>query len=45
MAEVELKIAPFSGHSAFEKEITELLVDATDTFKELILRTSYFINR
>ena len=32
--EAELKIAPFSGHSAFEKEITELLIEATDTFSK-----------
>ena len=30
--EAELKIAPFSGHSAFEKEITELLIEATNKF-------------
>jgi proline iminopeptidase len=30
--ETELKIAPFSGHSAFEKEITHLLIEATNKF-------------
>jgi proline iminopeptidase len=30
--EAELKIAPFSGHSAFEEEITHLLIEATNTF-------------
>ena len=30
--ESELKIAPFSGHSAFEKEITHLLIEATNKF-------------
>ncbi len=30
--EAELKIAPFSGHSAFEKEIRELLIEATNKF-------------
>ena len=32
--ESELKIAPFSGHSAFEKEITHLLIEATDRFSK-----------
>ena len=32
--ESELKIAPFSGHSAFEKEISKLLVEATDKFSK-----------
>ena len=31
-SEAELKIAPFSGHSAFEKETLELLVEATNSF-------------
>ena len=30
--EAELKIAPFSGHSAFEEEITHLLIEATNKF-------------
>tara|TARA_B100001057_G_scaffold105602_1_gene103185 strand:- start:18365 stop:19327 length:963 start_codon:yes stop_codon:yes gene_type:complete len=30
--ESELKIAPFSGHSAFEEEITHLLIEATNRF-------------
>ena len=30
--EAELKIAPFSGHSAFEEEITHLLIEATNNF-------------
>ena len=30
--ESELKIAPFSGHSAFEEEITHLLIEATNKF-------------
>ena len=30
--ESELKIASFSGHSAFEKEITHLLIEATNKF-------------
>ena len=30
--EADLKIAPFSGHSAFEKETTKLLIEATDNF-------------
>ena len=30
--EAKLKIAPFSGHSAFESEITKMLVEATDRF-------------
>ena len=30
--ESELKIAPFSGHSAFEKEISKLLIETTDEF-------------
>ena len=30
--ETELKIAPFSGHSAFEEEITHLLIEATNKF-------------
>ncbi|MBV12755.1 MAG: prolyl aminopeptidase [Flavobacteriaceae bacterium] len=30
--EAELKIAPFSGHSAFEKEITKMLIETTDKF-------------
>ena len=30
--ESELVIAPFSGHSAFEKEITHELVRATEEF-------------
>ena len=32
--ESELKIAPFSGHSAFEKEITHLLIETTDRFSK-----------
>ena len=32
--ETELKIAPFSGHSAFEKEITHLLIEATNKFSK-----------
>ena len=32
--EVDLKIAPFSGHSAFEKEITHLLIEATNKFSK-----------
>ena len=30
--ESELKIAPFSGHSSFEEEITHLLIETTDRF-------------
>ena len=30
--EADLKIAPFSGHSAFEPEITDLLIEATKNF-------------
>ena len=30
--ESKLKIAPFSGHSAFEKEISKLLIETTDEF-------------
>ena len=30
--EAELIIAPSSGHSAFEKEITHFLVSATDEY-------------
>ena len=30
--EANLKIAPFSGHSAFEAEITDLLIEATNNF-------------
>ena len=30
--ESKLKIAPFSGHSAFEKEISNLLIETTDKF-------------
>ena len=30
--ESELKMAPFSGHSAFEEEITHLLIEATNKF-------------
>ena len=33
--ESELKIAPFSGHSAFEEEITHLLIEATNKFARL----------
>jgi proline iminopeptidase len=32
--EADLKIAPFSGHSAFEKEITHLLIEATNKFSK-----------
>ena len=32
--ESELKIAPFSGHSAFEKEITHLLIETTNRFSK-----------
>jgi proline iminopeptidase len=32
--EAELRIAPFSGHSAFEKEITKMLIETTDKFCE-----------
>ena len=32
--EADLKIAPFSGHSAFEKEITHLLIEATNKFSQ-----------
>tara|TARA_Y100000996_G_scaffold200126_1_gene156959 strand:- start:591 stop:1562 length:972 start_codon:yes stop_codon:yes gene_type:complete len=32
--EADLKIAPFSGHSAFEKEITHLLIEATNQFSQ-----------
>ena len=32
--ETELKIAPFSGHSAFEEEITHLLIEATNKFSK-----------
>ena len=32
--ESELKIAPYSGHSAFEKEITHLLIETTDKFSK-----------
>jgi len=32
--EADLRIAPFSGHSAFEKEITHLLIEATNKFKD-----------
>ena len=30
--ESELKIAPYSGHSAFEEEITDLLIETTNNF-------------
>jgi|TARA_B110000438_G_scaffold116811_1_gene114232 proline iminopeptidase len=30
--EADLQIAPFSGHSAFEPEITDLLIEATNKF-------------
>ena len=32
--EADLKIAPFSGHSAFEEEITHLLIEATNKFSK-----------
>ena len=32
--ESELKIAPFSGHSAFEEEITDLLIETTNNFSK-----------
>ena len=32
--ESKLKIAPFSGHSAFEKEISKLLIETTDEFSK-----------
>ena len=32
--QADLKIAPFSGHSAFEKEITHLLIEATNKFSK-----------
>ena len=32
--ETDLKIAPFSGHSAFEKEITHLLIEATNKYAQ-----------
>ncbi len=31
--ESKLEIAPLSGHSAFEPELTDILVRATDSFR------------